>query len=339
MKIVLITPEGPTSRTGNRVAATRWARILRQLGHDVRVKSDYDGKPASAMVAVHAWRSAAAIERFKAMHPDCPVILQLSGTDIYQFIKTDPVPTLRSMELADRLVALNDLAWRAVPKRLRAGLVVIHQSASPLPSPRRPSRSAVVVSVIGHLRDVKDPLRAAEAARLLPAESRVRIEQVGRAYTTAWATRARAEMAANPRYQWRDDVPAAAVRRLLARSHAMVISSLSEGGANVVSEAIVAGVPVLASRIDGNVGLLGTDYPGYFPVGDTAALARLLGRLEHEPRFVASLAKALARRAPLFRPARETAAWRQLLASLSRQRSAEQRALGRRSGRAVHARV
>jgi putative glycosyltransferase (TIGR04348 family) len=318
MKIVLITPEGPTSRTGNRVAAARWARILRGLGHRVRVASDYDGKPADLMVAVHAWRSAAAIEKFKSTYPARPVVLQLSGTDIYHYIDADPVPTLRAMALADRLVALNDLARRVVPKRLRARLSVIHQSAKPLPRPRRPGQ-AVVVAVIGHLRDVKDPLRAAKAARLLPADSRIRVEQVGRAYTPQWAARARAEMAANPRYFWRDDVPAAAVRRLLARSHAMVISSFSEGGANVISEAAVAGVPVLASRMDGNVGLLGTDYPGYFPAGDTQALARLLRRVECEPRFVARLGKALARRAPLFRPAREIAAWRRLLASLRRQ--------------------
>jgi len=318
MKIVLITPEGPTSRTGNRVAAARWARILRGLGHRVRVASDYDGKPADLMVAVHAWRSAAAIEKFKSTYPARPVVLQLSGTDIYHYIDVDPVPTLRAMGLADRLVALNDLARRVVPKRLRARLSVIHQSAQPLPRPRRPGQ-AVVVAVIGHLRDVKDPLRAAKAARLLPADSRIRVEQVGRAYTPQWAARACAEMAANPRYFWRDDVPAAAVRRLLARSHAMVISSFSEGGANVISEAAVAGVPVLASRMDGNVGLLGTDYPGYFPAGDTQALARLLRRVECEPRFVARLGKALARRAPLFRPAREIAAWRRLLASLRRQ--------------------
>ncbi len=319
MKIVLITPEGPTSRTGNRVAASRWARILRHLDHRVRVASDYDGQPADLMVAVHAWRSAAAIERFKAKYPQRPVILQLSGTDIYGSLVSDPVPTLRSMELADRLVALNDLAWRVVPKRLRAKLGVIHQSAAGLPRPRLPSSRAVVVSVIGHLRDVKDPLRAAEAARLLPDDSRVRIEQVGRAYTPQWAARARAEMSANPRYIWRDDVPAAAVRRLLARSHAMVISSLSEGGANVISEAAVAGVPVLASRIDGNVGLLGADYPGYFPAGDTRALARLLQRLENEPRLVARLCKALAKRAPLFWPTREIVAWRRLLAGLKPQ--------------------
>ena len=123
-------------------------------------------------------------------------------------------------------------------------------------------------------------------------------------------------MKANPRYLWRGDVPAAAVHRLLARSHAMVISSLSEGGANVISEAAVARVPVLASRIDGNVGLLGADYPGYFPVGDTRALARLLQKLEGDSRFATRLRQAVARRAPLFRPAREIAAWRRLLAGL-----------------------
>src|SRR5258707_11940160 len=156
MKIVLITPEGPTSRTGNRVAAARWASIRRGLGHRVRVASDYDGKPADLMVAVHAWRSAAAIEKFKSTSPARPVVLQLSGTDIYHYIDVDPVPTLRAMGLADRLVALNHLARRVVPKRLRARLSVIHQSAQPLPRPRRPSH-AMVVAVIGHLRDVKDP--------------------------------------------------------------------------------------------------------------------------------------------------------------------------------------
>jgi hypothetical protein len=79
MKIVLITPEGPTSRTGNRIAASRWARILRHLGHKVRIVSDYDGRPADLMVAVHAWRSAAAIERFKAKYPARPVPAQNSG--------------------------------------------------------------------------------------------------------------------------------------------------------------------------------------------------------------------------------------------------------------------
>ena len=79
-------------------------------------------------------------------------------------------------------------------------------------------------------------------------------------------------MVANPRYQWRGGVPSWTVRRALARAPLMVLSSIMEGGANVVSEALVAGVPVLASAIPGSIGLLGRDYPGYFPVGDTVAL-------------------------------------------------------------------
>jgi putative glycosyltransferase (TIGR04348 family) len=319
MKIVLITPPGPSTRTGNRVAALRWARILRELGHRVNVAADYAGEAADAMVAIHAWRSANAIRRFKASHPERPVILQLSGTDIYQYITEDPSPTVRSLELADTLVALNSLAWRMVAPRLRAKLRVIFQSAPKPAHPQQPSRRHVDISVIGHLRDVKDPLRAAAAARLLPASSRIRIVHIGRAYSCEWAARAKAEMTANPRYVWRDDVPRAAVQNLLRRSHAMVLSSRSEGGANVISEAIVAGVPILASRMDGNVGLLGADYPAYFPVGDTQALASLLRRIETDRSFVQRLNRAIARRAPLFKPEREVAAWRKLLAELPRQ--------------------
>src|SRR6516164_8837087 len=317
MYIILITPPGPSTRTGNAVAALRWARILRRLGQRVTIATEYADEPVDAMVAIHAWRGAEAVRRFKLRYPRRPLIIQLSGTDIYHYINEDPAPTLHSMALADCLVALNSLAWRVVPKKFRNKLRVIYQSA-PKPSvPRRPSRRRVEISVIGHLRDVKDPFRAADAARLLPPTSRIRIVHIGRAYSAEWAARAKAEMAINPRYLWRDDVPRAAVQKLLRRSHAMVLSSLSEGGANVVSEAIVACVPILASRMDGNVGLLGGNYPGYFPVGDTEALARLLQRIEGDPRFVARLRRAIARRAPLFRPAREAAAWRRLLAELS----------------------
>jgi len=320
MKIILITPPGPSTRTGNAVAALRWARILRRLGHRVTIAANYEDEFADAMVAIHAWRSAEAIRRFKIRYPRHRLILQLSGTDIYQYIKEDAEPTLRSMELAERLVALNSLAWRVVPKRFRKKLRVIFQSARKSTAPRQLSRRHIDLCVIGHLRDVKDPLRAAEAARLLPPASRIRVVQIGRAYSADWAAKATAEMAANPRYLWRDDVPRAAVQNLLRRSHAMILSSISEGGANVISEAIVAGVPILASRMDGNVGLLGADYPAYFPVGDTQALARLMRRIEVDRRLVVTLRRAIARRAPLFRPEREVAAWRELLASLEPQR-------------------
>ncbi len=326
MKIILITPAGPTARTGNRVAAERWAGILRKLGHAVRVETDYADAPADLMIAIHAWRSAGPIERFKSRYLGArPVIIQLSGTDIYDYITSDPGPTKRSLALADRLVAINSLAWKKVPREFRSKIRLIYQSAARPKAPWKPDGQAIIVSVIGHLRDVKDPLRTAAAARLLPASSRVRVVQAGRAYSPDWAERARQEMADNPRYRWRDDLPRAGVQKLLRRSHTMVISSLSEGGANVVSEAVAAGVPILASRMDGNVGLLGPDYPGYFRVGDTAGLARLIRRIEADPAFVDRLRRAIARRLPLFAPAREFQAWKQLLAEFRPPRGSARR--------------
>jgi len=160
-------------------------------------------------------------------------------------------------------------------------------------------------------------MRAAFAARNLSKSSRIRIVHIGAAETPRWEAMAETEMKRNPRYIWRGDKPRAEVRRLLGRAKAIVLSSLSEGGANVISEAVAAGVPILASRIDGSVGLLGRDYPGYFPVGNTLALARLLHRIETDPQFLARLHRAIERRGHLFRPAREKAAWRELIGEIT----------------------
>jgi putative glycosyltransferase (TIGR04348 family) len=291
----------------------RWARILRQLGHRVHIAHRYDGAAADLIIALHAWRSADSIRRFRDLYPDRPMIVGLSGTDIYDYIDRDPGPVLHSLACADRLVALQELARKRVPRRFRDKVRIVHQSAAPLRRGRIGHTGSFDVAVIGHLREVKDPFRAAEAARRLPASSRIRIVHLGTAETPRWAAAAKAEMGNNPRYVWRGDRPRADVRRLLGRARAMVLSSLSEGGANVISEAVAAGLAVLATRIDGSVGLLGRDYPGYFPVGDSEALARLLDRIETDPAFLKRLNRAIARRAHLFRPAREKAQWRALL--------------------------
>jgi putative glycosyltransferase (TIGR04348 family) len=313
MKIVLITPARSSSRSGNETTSKRWARILRQLGHRVHIAHRYDGAAADLMIALHAWRSADSIRRFRDLYPDRPMIVGLSGTDIYDYIDRDPGPVLHSLACADRLVALQELARKRVPRRFRDKVRIVHQSAAPLRRGRIGHTGSFDVAVIGHLREVKDPFRAAEAARRLPASSRIRIVHLGTAETPRWAAAAKAEMGNNPRYVWRGDRPRADVWRLLGRARTMVLSSLSEGGANVISEAVAAGLAVLATRIDGSVGLLGRDYPGYFPVGDSEALARLLDRIETDPAFLKRLNRAIARRAHLFRPAREKAQWRALL--------------------------
>jgi len=265
MKISLITPAKKLSRAGNRTTAVRWAHIFKELGHQVRVAVDYAQHPADLMVALHAWRSASSVEAFRERYPDHPLILALTGTDIYRFLGSDPEITLRSMDMADTLVCLHDLVYQVIPQRFGDKLQVIYQSALPLSRPRCPSQRYFDICVIGHLRDEKDSLRTALAARDLPTSSRIRVIHLGKAHNEEWAARARQEMSRNPRYVWRGEVPGWAVRKEFVKTQLMVLSSIMEGGANVVSEAVVAGVPVIASDIPGSVGLLGEDYPGYYP--------------------------------------------------------------------------
>jgi putative glycosyltransferase (TIGR04348 family) len=292
-------------------------RILRELGHDVRIANRYRGQAADLMIALHAWRSSEAIRAFRGRYPERPLIVALSGTDIYDYIERDPTPTLNSLACADRLVALQPLARRRVPVEFRRKVRVVYQSARDARRSDAPTTRSFEIAVIGHLRGIKDPLRAARAARHLPAASRIRIVHLGAAETPRFTALAMAEMKINPRYIWRGDKPQADVRRLLGRARAIVLSSVSEGGANVISEAVAAGVPVLATRIDGSVGLLGPRYPGYFSVGDTAALTDLLNCIETRPEFLARLRQAVLRRAHLFRPEREKAAWKRLLGEVT----------------------
>ena len=317
MRIILVTPAGARSRFGNRITARRWAAVLRSLGHRVAIQTAWEGASADVLIALHAWRSAASISGFRARFPARPLIVALTGTDIYGFLHTEPETTRRSLECADLLVGLHDLVGEALPPEFRQRVRVVHQSVSGGSVERHPSKRTFDVCVVGHLRREKDPLRAAWAARGMPPDSHLRVLHAGGARDPEWADAARREMARNPRYRWLGEVPAWRVRRLDERTHAMVISSLSEGGANVVSEAVVAGLPVIASRIPGNVGLLGPDHPACFPSGDTDALRALLRRAEREPEFLAEITRHGARRTPLFAPEREREAWWRLLAAFA----------------------
>ena len=79
---------------------------------------------------------------------------------------------------------------------------------------------------------------------------------------------------------------------------------------------IACSVPVISSRISGSIGLLGEDYPGYFPVGDTQALTDLLVRLEAESAFYDELKTWCERLKPIVDPNRERQSWKQLLQDL-----------------------
>ena len=219
LKIGIVTPAPPHSRRGNRVTALRWAKILRRLGHRVAIAQNYEGESCDLLIALHALRSHDAIKRFHCEHPDRPLIVALTGTDLYRDLPRDK-RTRQSLELATRLIVLQPKAFDELPKHLHAKTRVVYQSVKPFPqirNPRIPIRN-FTVCVIGHLREIKDPFRAAMAARLLPASSRVRIIHVGGAMDEKTAERARREMRVNPRYQWIGEQPHWRVRQILTRA-------------------------------------------------------------------------------------------------------------------------
>ncbi len=320
MKIGIVTPAPPRSLYGNRITALRWAKILKSLGHRVSVMQTYGSEPYDLLVALHARRSYPAVRQFSREHPKQSLIVALTGTDLYRDLPRSR-KAQRSLELATRIVTLQPKALEALKPEWREKTRVIHQSARSQGKRGITARSgrgvrSFDVCVAGHLRPVKDPFRAALAARRLPPSSRIRILHLGAAMTQAMAARARSEMKANPRYYWLGEKPPGQIWRILRQSKLCVLSSRVEGGANILSEAIVAGTPVIASRIPGSVGILGEDYPGYFTVGRTDELAALLGRAESDFGFLAALRTRCRKLRPLFAPAREKAAWHNLLAEL-----------------------
>lgn len=337
LDVVMVSPAPLTSRKGNGVTARRWRDILRELGHCVTAVQDYrengSGPAPEVLIALHARRSYNSIARFHAAHPDRPLIVALTGTDLYGDIRSDPLAQ-QSLEWATHLITLQPAGVDELPERLREKVRVIYQSCVPPAGALRPAastsrdepdsggstgrrRGAFQVCVMGHLRAVKDPFRTAEAARLLPPSSRIRVIHLGGIIDAEMQARAHREMADNPRYHWLGDLPRWQALRHLARSQLLCLTSIMEGGANVVTESLACGVPVVSSHIAGSIGLLGEDYPGYFPVGDTAALATLLYRTETDHAFYEGLRARCAALAHLADPAEERRRWAALMAEVA----------------------
>lgn len=319
MRVVIVCPAPAGSRLGNRITAVRWRSLFASLGHRATITTGIPRAPYDVLIALHAYRTADVVRWSREMHPERPIVVALTGTDLSHDIHVHE-EARRSLRLADRLVVLHDQASTDLPRAARGKVRVIRQSAEPpRPPPRRANGGRTFdVALVAHLRDEKDPLRAALAARLLPASSRVRIVHAGRALTDAWRRRARSEESSNARYHWLDEVRPERARLLIASARLMVLTSISEGGANVLGEAIVSGTPVVATRIPAAVSAMGSRYPGFFRVGDTAGLARLLARVERDPGFLALLARRTRARRPLFARATEARAWRSLLGEIAR---------------------
>lgn len=316
--IWIVSPASARANNGNWQSASRWARFLRTR-YRVTIAQQWPpqdgtaGPPPDLLIALHARRSAASLDAWTRSHPGRPSLLLLTGTDLYRDIQTD-ASAQRSLQQAGALVVLQADGVRVVPPPLRVKTRVIYQSAATL-RPDSGARRYADICMIGHLREEKDPRTFMRAAALVQAPT-TRLIHIGGALEPALAQAAQDTAAQHPRYRWLGAMPHAATRQRLKRCRAMALTSHMEGGANVIIEAVCAGVPVLASDIGGNRGMLGDDYAGYFPAGDAAALAQLIDRVVNDQQFHAVLRAQCDARAALFAPAAEQAALLELVDNL-----------------------
>lgn len=309
--ISIVTPAGAGTRNGNRHTAQRWAGFLRTLGHRVSVKVQWDGKPCDLLLALHARRSHASVVAYRKQYPDKPLVVTLTGTDLYRDLPASR-EARQSLEIADRIVVLQSEAKLELDRKLQAKTRIVYQSSNP--SVRHaPPKGRFRVAVVGHLREEKDPFRAAMALAFLKEKDNLEVVQIGDALSQEMKSEAQHWMKLDPRYRWLGGRSHAQTLGWIARSHLLVVSSVMEGGANVISEAARIGTPVLASRVSGNLGMLGRTYPGYFPLFDEQALSRLIKKNLAEKKAYQMLKRALAARRHLFAPAAERAALTRVL--------------------------
>ncbi len=334
LNIVIAAPVRPGSTSGNDVTAKRWAGHLADLGHQVAVIDvSPDGEfltdelaHGQLLIVLHARRCAPVARWWRAKGGPAPMVVALAGTDLYRDLPDD-VDARWSIDAADALVVLQAAAvdrLASFDPSLAVKTTVIHQAVpGPLPEPLSPSDKAELrqtefrVVVLSHLREVKDPLMCARAARLLPATSSIAVHHVGAAHTPEWEQLALEETSSNPRYWWHGPLDRSDALELLTTATVLACTSLLEGGANVVTEAIALGIPVVGTQIDGNTGLLGANYPGLVPVRDDQALADLFLRLESQPATLADLQQRVDDRLAITDPQTEQASWADVLAKLS----------------------
>jgi putative glycosyltransferase (TIGR04348 family) len=276
--LCIVTPALADANNGNWQTARRWAQLL--SGHyRVRLDKAWRGDSTQdlqtdVLLALHARRSADSVAAWAAARPGQALVVALTGTDLYRDIAVDATAQ-RSLALADRLIVLQDQAPHDVPARWRVKCRVVFQSSTRRRRLNKTTRHLRAV-VVGHLREEKSPQTIFETARLLSPDEGIFIDHLGQALDPALGEAARATQAGCPHYRWLGGVSHAVARERIQRAHLLLHPSRMEGGAHVIIEAVQSGTPVLASRIPGNVGMLGADYGGYFPGADAARLAALL---------------------------------------------------------------
>lgn len=302
-RVVIVSPALASANNGNWQTAKRYAEMLGSTCV-VRIVNEWDGaRTDDALIALHARRSYSSIAAWYVQRGSEGLCVVLTGTDLYRDIKQDP-QAQQSLAWAKALVVLQPAGLAELPAKFQDKTRVLFQSTTTRQTLLKTNRHMRAV-MVGHLRSEKSPQTFFDVAALLAKRSDIELRHIGGEHDQVLARQAHDTAAKHPNYQFLGARSHEQTRRYIQRSHVLVHPSVMEGGAHVIMEAICSGVPVLASRIAGNIGMLGEDYAGFFTVGDAVELASLLERFRDESSFTAELRAQCAQRAHLFEPARE----------------------------------
>ena len=312
MKIAIFSLATPETRSGNWVTASRWQRSLRSAGHRVAILHEVgqvDDCDAEILIGLHARRSGPALLHFKKLYPERKTIVALSGTDIYRDLsptrKRQSATAIKSLNTCDQIVLLQPLMAKRMQPVWRSKSTVVMMDEVKRRVPKRNVGKVLQACVVGHLRSEKDPFRAAMAVRDFPQDLSVVVKHVGGARTDSFRQRASLESKRNANWNWLGSVEYREAQSLMRSSDLLVNTSRSEGAPNVLFEAIGHRLPIIASKIDGHVGVLGADYRGYFKTGDTSGLQRLLVRCAKDVGFYQQLLSSMDALAKKYRPGSE----------------------------------
>jgi glycosyltransferase involved in cell wall biosynthesis len=320
MKVCVATPYPLAELKGNSVTTDRVVGILREAGIEARASHGFDGEAADVLISLHAVKGAQAVVDFQKAMPEGKSVVLITGTDIYEQLPEGSAIGMACLESVDRIVVVSEMSIPSLPENFRDKAFVVPCSLDEIAHRAEPQTGPFVISVVGHLRPVKQSFATIEAVARHPEWENVEVWQLGEALDSDCERIARDWTKKDKRYRWFGGLPREESLKRCAWSQLTINSSLLEGGANAVLEAMTMHVPVLASDIEGNRLLLGDDYPGYFENG---TMDLILGRIVTGEIDLLDWSRLAAMRLPLFSRERECACWLELLEKVYYQRSSK----------------
>lgn len=312
MKIGIFYPESEANSSGNQITASRWAGFLEELGHDIELDTKYEGGSFHLAICLNVLKTADIASAIRHSCPSAVLCIAITGTDLHSNSQ-DQSKSIATLKKADAIIAINPASIEILPNDLREKTQLIYQSA--IKADQRPPAKDQNFNVLmlSHLRPEKDPLRLIEALKLLPKELPIRVKHYGAGLDKELAEVATKETQENFRYEWLGEIPYEDALLEISAADLLVLTSKVEGAPSVLSEALVADIPIVASDIPSMKGLLGAGYPGLFQVGDSKSLAQVLQKTVENAAFYQSLRMLTAGLSPKFQPIAELRAWRDFL--------------------------